>query len=239
MVLYQMNLARFVNVYFVMLGIGIVYFIFSILILKRSRKRLNQLFSTFYILAASGTVVNVIYASLFVNPLVKILHFITMFLYLLSPIYLLIVCLIILKSEKVVSKSKQNIIAFIYGALLMVLAPIAFFMDGVIIDESTNWKPVWSLLFTMYALILISLFIIIPFIYLSTKIYKEFEDKILRKRWLFFNLGVLPYFGYAYIIMISNLLNDPTFRIITSIVGLSLYAAAFLLYYGIGRQIKK
>lgn len=71
------------------------------------------------------------------------------------------------------------------------------------------------------------------------KIYGKFEDKILRKRWLLFNLGMLPYFGMMYVLSISNYLNDPGFRLLTSIVGLSLYLSAFFLYYGIGRQIKK
>ena len=58
-----MDLARFITVYIVQLGMGIVFFIFGFLILKRDRKRLNQIFSFFYIMTASATVVNVIYVS--------------------------------------------------------------------------------------------------------------------------------------------------------------------------------
>ena len=237
MVLYQsMDLARFIIVYIVQLGMGIVFFIFGILILKRDRKRLNQIFSFFYLMTASATIVNVIYVSFTINPLVKYLHLVTVYLLLYAPLYLLVVSLIILKSETVITVKKNNIIAFTYGLLLFGLFLIP---GGVTIDETTDWKPVWSLPFTIYALTLVSFFVIIPFIYFSMKIYGKFEDKILRKRWLLFNLGMLPYFGMMYVLSISNYLNDPGFRLLTSIVGLSLYLSAFFLYYGIGRQIKK
>ena len=236
MVFYQtMDLARFITVYIVQLGMGIVYLIFGILILKRDRKRLNQIFSFFYIMVFVGTLLNVIYVSFTVNPLVKYLHIATVYLLFYAPLYLLVVSLIILKSEKVITVKKNNIIALTYAVLLF---GIFLIPGGVTIDETSNWKPVWSLPFVIYALTLVTLFVIIPFIYFSIKIYGKFEDKILKRRWLLFNLGFLPYFGLMYMTTISNYLNDPGFRLLTSLVGLSLYATAILLYTGIGRQIR-
>jgi len=119
------------------------------------------------------------------------------------------------------------------------MAPIAFLMDGITIDESTNWKPVWNLPFALYAFLLLSVYIIVPLIYLLIKTYRSFEDDELKRRWKFFSLGLFPYFLDLYLITFSNFLNDPTFRLITALVGLSIYASAFLLYYGVIHQIEK
>ncbi len=237
MVLFQVDTARFIQIYIVQLGMGIIYIIFGLMILRRDTKRLNQLFSTFYLLSASATIVNVVYVSLNVNPLVKILHFITYYLFCFAMVYLLIFTLIVLKSEKVFTVKKHNLIAIIYGGALLVLAPIGWY-GGITIDASTNWKPVWSLTFLIYALIVIS-FCIIPTIYYSVEVYKKFEDEIIKKKWLFYILAILGYFAILYISSVSNYLNDPSFRLMTSILGLTLYATAFLLYYGVGKQIEK
>jgi len=233
MIFFQFDISRFIQVYVVQLGMGIFYFFIGLKILKRDTKRLNQLFATFYILAASAAVINVIYASLFINPAVKILHFLTYFLFCFAIVYLLIFNLIILKSEKLFTIKKHNIIAGTYAVSLLVLILIP---GGIIINESTDWKPVWSLPFLIYALIVISC-AIVPTTYFSIQVYIELEDKIVKKRWAFYILATLIYFAILYLASISNFLNDPTFRLITSIAGLSLFATAYLLYYGVGKQI--
>ena len=238
MVLYQMDVARFITVYIVQLGMGIIYLIFGLIILKRDTKRLNQLFSTFYILSASATIVNVIYVSINTNPTVKILHFTTYFLFCFAMVYLLVFTLIVIKSEKVFTVKKHNLIAVIYGALLLGLAPIGWY-GGITIDASTDWRPVWSLAFLIYALIVISVCSVIPTIYYSIEVYKKFEDEVIKKKWAYYILAIMDYFIILYLTSISNYLNNPTFRLFTSIAGLTLYATAFLLYYGVGKQIEK
>ncbi|TFG22455.1 MAG: hypothetical protein EU529_10440 [Promethearchaeota archaeon] len=233
MVLFEFDIPRFIQVYIVQLGMGIFYFLIGLVILKRDTKRLNQLFATFYILAASASIINVIYASIFINLVVKILHFLTYFLFCFAIVYLLIFNLIILKSEKLFTIKKHNIIAGTYAVSLLVLILIP---GGITINKSTDWKPVWSLPFLIYALIVISC-AIIPCFYFAVKIYKKLEDKALKKKWAFYILATLIYFAILYVASISNFLNDPTFRLITSIAGLSLFATAYLLYYGVGKQI--
>lgn len=235
MVLYDFEIIRFIQVYVVQLGMGIFYFFIGLVILKRDTKRLNQLFATFYILSASAAILNVIYASVFIVPAVKILHFLTYFLFCFAIIYLLIFNLIILKSEKIFTIKKHNIIAGTYAVLLFVLILIP---GGITINKSTDWKPVWSLPFLIYALIVVSCCAIIPTTYFSIQVYRELEDKTVKKKWAFYILATFGYFAILYVTSISNFLNDPTFRLITSIAGLSLFGTAFLLFYGVGRQIK-
>lgn len=234
--LFQLDTARFLTVYVVQLGMGIVYFIMGLIILKRDTKRLNKIFSSFYIISASATFVNVIYVSLTVNPLVMYLHIITVYLFCFATINLLIFNLILLKSEKVFDRQKQNIVIVIYGVLLLGLF---FIPNGVTIDASTEWKPVWALSFLIYSIIIVTSFSTFPVTYYSIKVYKEIDDKELRKKWAFNIISILVYFAIFYLTSISNYLNNPTFRLVTSIAGLSLYATAYLLYYSVGRQIEK
>ncbi len=238
MVFCQIDTARFITVYIVQLGMGIIYIIFGLMILKRDTKRLNQLFSTFYLLAASATIINVVYVSFTINPLVKILHFITFYLFCFAMVYLLVFTLIVLKSEKVFTVKKHNLIAVIYGGLLLGLGPIGWY-GGITIDASTDWRPVWSLAFLLYALIVFSVCAIIPTLYYSIQVYKKFEDEIIKKKWTYYILAIMDYFIILYLTSISNYLNNPSFRLITSIAGLTLFATAFLLYYGVGKQIEK
>ena len=86
----QMDAARIIQVYVFQLGMGIFFLLIALLILKRDRKRLNVIFSAFFLCIFLGTLVNVIYAPLNVNPAVLFLHLITDFLLFLSVIFLLI-----------------------------------------------------------------------------------------------------------------------------------------------------
>jgi len=232
----QMDIARFITVYIVQLGMGIIYFLIGLFILKRDTKRLNQLFSTFYLLSASATFINVIYVSLTVNPVVKYLHFLTYYLFCFAIVYLLIFNLILLKSEKVFSIKKHNLIALIYGGLLFGLV---FIPKGVTIDASTEWKPVWSLPFLIYALVVVTCCGTVPTTYYSLQVYKKLESEELKKRWAFNIVAILGYFAILYLTSVSNYLNNPTFRLITSIAGLSLFVTAYLLFYSVARQIEK
>jgi len=74
MVLLEMDIIRFIQIYIVQLGMGIVVIFIALLILKRSTKRLNQIFATFYLLIAAATITNVIYASFTIKWVVSVLH---------------------------------------------------------------------------------------------------------------------------------------------------------------------
>jgi len=93
MTLYQMTVTRALTVY-VAQGLICVFFIFlAYKILKRDRKRLNIIFSGFYLSAAVGLFVNFIYAPL--DPLdfesvILFLNYITNFGIFYSPIFLVV-----------------------------------------------------------------------------------------------------------------------------------------------------
>ena len=242
MTLYQMTITRALTVY-VAQGLVCVFFIFlAYKILKRDRKRLNIIFSGFYLSAAFGLFVNFIYAPL--DPLdfesvILFMNYITNFGIFYSPIFLVVFNLILLKSEKVITPIKQLVILIIYGIAMFCMIFFVYVEGwGVEIDPE-SWSPHWMPPFFLYLLIIESIATGF-FFYFSFLIFKKFEDEQLKKKWKFFIFGAAALIIFMYGIFVSNFLNDPTFRLIMGAIGLILaIAGGYLMYIGVGRQLEK
>ncbi|MBA7566290.1 hypothetical protein ES708_07981 [subsurface metagenome] len=238
MTLYQMSMTRFITIY-VAQGFMCLFFLFlAFKILKRDRKRLNVIFSGFYISPVIGFIINFIYAPLTDVSVVLMLNFLTNFFIFYSSIFIVVFNLILLKSEKVITTRKQLTILIVYGIAMFSMIGFLFFPGfGVTFNE--NWSPIWSFPFFLYVVVIetIGLF---PALYLSFQIYKKFEDEVIKKKWKFFIFGLCSILIFLYGIFISNTLNIDIFRTLIGVVGLILaLLGAYLMYYGVGRQIEK
>ncbi|MFX1393222.1 MAG: hypothetical protein ACFFAH_06550 [Promethearchaeota archaeon] len=238
MVIYQMDLARFIQVYVVQVIIAAFFLFLAYKILKRGKKRLNLTFSGLYVFIALGLIVNCIYAPITDESVVLILNFITNFCVAFGLVFLTVFNLILLYSEKIITKKKEAIIISIHGALLMISIVFLPF-GGVTINESTDWRPVFSLTYFIYFMLVITVMAAIPTLFTSFKIYREFEDKQLKKKWLFFIIGTIGLYIYMYAAFTANFLNIPTFRLILSFFGLTVVLWVYLTYYGVGRQLEE
>lgn len=242
MTLLQMSISRALTVY-VAQGLVCAFFIFlAYKILKRDRKRLNIIFSGFYLSAAIGLLINFIYAPLDPSefePVILFMNYLTNFGIFYSVIFLVVFDLILLKSEKVITPIKQLLIFIVFGIAMFSMIFFVYVEGlGVEIDPD-SWSPHWMFAFFLYLLIIES----IPtglFVYFSFQIYKKFEDEQLRKKWKFFIFGTIAVIIFMYGIFVSNFLNDPTFRLIMGATGLILaIAGGYLMYTGVGRQLEK
>ena len=239
MVLFQLTPMRIITIY-VAQGVIFAFFLFlAIKILKRDRKRLNVIFAGFYISPVIGIFVNFIYGPMTDVNLVLVLNFVTNFGIFYSPIFLVVFDLILLKSEKVITTTKQTLIFLAYGIALFSMV-FFLFIPGAGVTLNAKWSPVWSLPFFIYVISVVSIGAVIPFLYLSLQIYKKFEDDILRKKWKFFIYGFFCLLVFLYGIFISNTLNIDIFRTLLGLVGLILaIIAGYLMYSGVGRQLEK
>ncbi|MBY9003817.1 MAG: hypothetical protein KGD73_07585 [Candidatus Lokiarchaeota archaeon] len=239
MVLFQLTPMRIITIY-VAQGVIFAFFLFlAIKILKRDRKRLNVIFAGFYISPVFGMFVNFIYGPMTDVNLVLVLNFVTNFGIFYSPIFLVVFDLILLKSEKVITTTKQTLIFLAYGIALFSMV-FFLFIPGAGVTLNANWSPVWSLPFFIYVISVVSIGAVIPFLYLSLQIYKKFEDDILKKKWKFFIYGFFCLLVFLYGIFISNTLNIDIFRTLLGLVGLILaIIAGYLMYSGVGRQLEK
>ncbi|MHA2182184.1 MAG: hypothetical protein ACXAAH_12260, partial [Promethearchaeota archaeon] len=103
MVFFEISITRAITVYGAQ-GILFVFFLFlAYKILKRDRKRLNILFSLFYLSVVVGLLVNFVYAPIEDVTIVLILNFFTNFFIYFAVVFLVVFELILLKSEKVIT----------------------------------------------------------------------------------------------------------------------------------------
>jgi len=241
MVYFQLPLGRILTVYVAQGVILAVFFYLAIRILLRDRKRLNVIFAGLYISPAIGVLFNWIYAPLTDVSIVLLLNFFTNFGGIYGPIFAVVFNLILLKSEKIISTSKQLAILIAYGIAVLCMGIFLFFPGfGITINAGTNWVPVWSIPILVYVLLVLSCCATIPVLYFSVKIYQKFEDEVLMKKWKFFIYGFIALMTFMYLIFISNTLDNPTFRLILAGIGIVLaILGGLLMYYGVGRQIEK
>lgn len=238
MTLYQMSMTRIITIY-VAQGFMCLFFLFlAFRILKRDRKRLNVIFSGFYLSPAIGFIINFIYAPLTDESIVLMLNFLTNFFIFYSSIFIVVFNLILLKSEKAITSRKQLIILIVYGVALFSMIGFLFY-PGYGVTFNANWSPIWSVPFFLYVVAIESI-AVFSALYLSFQIYKKFEDELIKKKWKFFIFGLCSIIIFMYGIFISNTLNIDTFRTIIGVVGLVLaLVGAYMMYYGVGRQIEK
>ncbi len=236
-----MSVTRFITIY---IAQGTLFAFLSYLaykILKRDTKRLNLIFSGFYISAATAIFVNFIYGPLNDLDMIYTLNFITNFGLAFASIFLLVFNLILLKSEKIITTSKQLTIIIGFGALMfiMVFFPRDSPTMGIYFSEPQA-PPVWSLPYYLYVTIITTIGSVIPTFYYAVKIYKKFEDDMLKQRWKYFLIGIICIYTFCYLIFAANFLNIPSFRLIMGIIGIILgLSGGYLMYYGVGRQIQK
>ncbi len=235
MILVQtVDIARFIQIFLVQGLAGLFYLFIAYKILKRETKGLNLILSSFYICVAFAAILNLVYAFIFIEEIVYILHVTTYYLLCFPLIFLLVFVLILLKSEDVFTPKLQLILVVVFGIMLVGLWLIP---NGVTINESTNWKPNWSWIYLLYSFTICSIFAIFPTIYLSLKLYLKFEYKELKKKLKYFLIGISTYFFLYYGTSISNTLNDPTFRLIWSLLSLPMLVSLYFVYFGVAKNL--
>jgi hypothetical protein len=240
MVYFQLTTGRILTVYVAQGLILVIFLYLAIKILLRDRKRLNAIFAGLYIAPAIGTLINFIYAPLTDVSLVLILNFFTNVGAIYAPIFVVVFDLILLKSEKIISTSKQLAILILYGIVVLCMGIFLLIPGFGITIGPPNWSPVWSIPIFLYVVVILTCFATIPALYFSIKIYQNFEDETLKKRWRYFIFGFISFMTFMYLIFISNTLANATFRLILAGIGIVLtIIGGFLMYYGVGRQIAK
>ena len=229
-----MDIARFIQIFIVQGGIGLIYLLIAYKILKREKKGINFILSCFYICGGLGVIINIIYAFIINETIVLTLHFITYFVYCLSLVFLLLTVLILEKSLDVITRKFSLLIICVFSILILGLL---FIPNGIKINVTTNWKPEWSWPFFIYSVIVCSLSVIFPTIYYSIKLYNKFEHQKLRQKWKCFLIGIFSYYFLYYGTSLSNTLADPNFRLIWSLISLSSLFSLYFIYYSVAKQV--
>ena len=198
MAFFQLNITRFLTVY---IAQGLMFGIFAFLaykILKRDKKQLNDIFAGFYISVAIGLFINFIYAPLTDVNIVLMLNFLTNFFAFYSPIFILVFELILLKSEDSITLSKQLSILIGYGIMMFCMMIFLFVEDWGVEIGPPEWTPHWMIPFFIYVVIVASVVIVGPSLYIFYKIYKKFSDDVLKKKWKFFTFSLCAIYSFMF-----------------------------------------
>lgn len=202
-------------------------------ILRRDHNRVNYLLGAFYISCGIGVIINLIYTLIYIEIIVLILHYSSFFFLSLSLIFLFLFVLTLKKSEFIIS---LKTIVLILGIFSISVIGLCLIPDGVVINDSTGWIPDWSAVFAISVLIIHDL-VIIPTIIYSIKMYRQFKDSMLKKKWKYFLIGIMGYFFLFYGTTISHTLAEPIIRNIWSYVSILSLPFLYLIYSSIGKNL--
>ena len=228
---------------FLIFVIGIVLAIFFLglgwSILRRRKSRLNATFSGFYISIALGLLVNAAYVVINEivrsEPLALLLNYISSFLIFYGPVFMLATNRILIHSEAAYRLKSELKLLLIYAVALGFMA-IFYFFDGIEFNASTNWRPVWSLPYLVYLILVVSAFTIIPTIGSSFKILTVMKDKKMKRRWIWLMIGLLGLYVYLYLAFFTNYFESDFLRMISSLYAITVILWVWLIYKGVKKE---
>ncbi|NVM36738.1 MAG: hypothetical protein HWN81_14170 [Candidatus Lokiarchaeota archaeon] len=220
---------------FVLQSVVIIFFlIITFRILKRNRNRLTSILSTFYLLVTSGLFFNLVLLPINNNPTSKILYFITYLLITFGQIFLVVFLRNLLNLDVDTNSKLDFFIIFLYASLIS----IPFFIpEGFSFNESTNWIPIYSWNFLKILYSILTVMIIIPSTIIFKKLYDKFEKNDLKKKLRYFTAGSYGMFFTSYGAILYNTWQNPIFKLVWTFLSLIIIPSAFLIYYGIARNL--
>ncbi|TFG24149.1 MAG: hypothetical protein EU532_12820 [Promethearchaeota archaeon] len=134
--------------------------------------------------------------------------------------------------------TKTNIIIIsLYGIVLFFLILIGSITGAITINAASNWIPIYSLSFLIALYIFFSFFVLVPTVFFSIRLYKTFKDKKLKKKLMYFFIGIFGILIAFYGLILYNTWHESLFRLIWPIVSLLTIPSGYLIYYGIGRDL--
>lgn len=215
--------------------IVILFFSLSGKILKRKLNSTTLTLSMLYILEATGFLLSVLF--LFINTTLigYILYLIATFLILFGVIFLVIFIISLLNIDEIFLLKKKYIIICSYGLIIVFSL---FIPSAITLNESTNWKPVFSWFFLIILYLILTIYTFLPTLYLSIKLYRSFNDKRLRKKLKYFFIGIIGMLISLYGLILYNTWHDSIYRLIWGVlVFFIVFPSGILIYYGIGQNL--
>ncbi|MFX1398737.1 MAG: hypothetical protein ACFFAS_17035 [Promethearchaeota archaeon] len=198
----------------------------------KKRSRINITLACVYILPVIGFFLRfvMLLTPTKFNPLMYSLYIILFFLGVLGASFVLFFIIAILKMDSGFSLKKQTLLTLFYATIIFIIINLP---GAIIIDETTNWNPLFSWNFFIIFYFFFSLLIVAPYIVLSIKLYYQFRDEILRRKLIQFFFGFLGMALGFYGLTLYNTWDNEFFKIGWNIFGLVLLLLSGIsIYYG-------
>jgi hypothetical protein len=230
--------ADFSRLIIVFVSQGILIVLFSILairVIRRNRTRAHLALVMFYGIISVGFVLNIAYVLL--GPtnnafLLRTLYVLSSFFIAFSFVFNLIFIIILVRLE--VSTRSLAILVVVYGAICLSLYLIP---DGISFSPIT-WVPTYSFTLFIVLCVYFTVFMTLPTLYFSFRLYRTFEAQNLKKRLRLYLIGFIiimgAIYGAIYFITTDNQLYKTIYGVFALVFEVS---AALLIYYGLGRKL--
>lgn len=229
--------AEFSRIMLVFVSQSVMSVLFSMLgfkIIKRNRTRAHLSLFTFYIMLVIGFIFNIVFVLLAPTnneSLLTLFYILTSFFIAFPFVFNLLFVIILLKLE--FSKLKIAIIIVSYAAVCLSLY---FIPDGI--RFSSTWVPTYSFPFFILLYVYFTVFLTIPTLFYSLRLYRRFEAENLKKRLRLYLIGFIiligAIYGGIYFIATNNLLFKSIYGVFALVAQIT---AALLIYYGLGRNL--
>jgi len=213
---------------------SVLFLIIGFKIIKRNRTRAHLSLFLFYVMLVFGFIFNIVFVLLAPTnnePLITLFYILSSFFIAFPFVFNLLFVIILLKLE--FSKLKIGIIIVLYGAVCLSLY---FIPDGI--SFSSTWVPTYSFAFFIVLYIYFTVFMTIPTIFYSIRLYRNFEAENLKKRLRLYLIGFIILIGAIYGGIYFIATNNQLFKSIYGFFALvAQITAALLIYYGLGRNL--
>jgi len=232
------DIPRILIIFIPQLIVAGLFLFLAIKLLRRNQQRPTLTLGMLYIFPASGLIFNDMHVVLAAfqpenEVLLLVIYFLSYFLMLFSPVFILTFVISILKLGDVFTIKKQLIITLIYGFIVFILF---FTPNGIKFSE--QWRPIYSWGFLTLLYIFLTVYIVLPTLWYSRRLIKTFKDKILKRKLITFIIGINGLFFVIYGMVLYITWQDSLFSSLWSIITtFIIIPSAIFIYYGIGREL--
>jgi len=213
---------------------------FAYKLLKRGKNRAILTLSGFFISLALTFFLASLSVLLSYTPFAYVVYITSIYFFFFTHTLLVIFTWVLVKLDEK-SPIWKNYLGITFNVIISTYVFwIGFYLNGIRLDSSTGWIPMYSWVFLIISWVFLFIFVIIPEINLSFKLVKVFEGRILKRRINLFVVSVFIESSLVFGLFLYNTWIDNTiYRIIYPltfpIIGT---IAAFLMYKSFGKELE-
>jgi len=213
---------------------------FAYKLLKRGKNRATFSLSGFFISFALTFFLATLSVLLINTPFSYVLYIISIYLFFFTHSLFVIFTWVLVKLDEKTPIWKFHLGITFYGIISTYVFWVGFYFNGIIYDSTTNWIPTYSWFFFIISWTFLFIFVIIPQIYLSFKLVKVFEGRILKRRIKMFIASVFLESIMVFSLFLYNTwVENQIFRTIyILVIPATATIAAFLIYMSFGKELE-
>lgn len=216
---------------------AVVYSYLGLKVIIRKNDKYSRYLSAFYFSQLLVFIINIVYAFIFVDYIVYYMYLALLYIGSIGFGFLLIFYgMIFFEKHEYFHKWKsQACYILIYAVVLL---GIFLIPENVVINEGSDWKPVYSFHFMLYMIIVNLIMAGVPLTIISIKTYTSMKAPEIKRKYLSFWIALYLYFFVLIATIILNFLNMNSLNLLYFVIGSVMLPSAYLMYYGLKMKIK-